>query len=185
VTEPALRFPVKTIRRAIRELLEGSIGGFRTIPQGTFKYGTFDGQALAAEQATSLQHDLGYHWFNVRIGRVRRNASTPVSSMGNYRHANVDIAIEVTTHAPSTVEEDARDDVLADVVVTMEQAVAALSYPGNLDADSTDAVTGIVSGCLLGPGEGELEYDSQPNWDQQLVRSNIAALAIVQIAQEV
>lgn len=185
MTDPALRFPVRTIRRAIKELLQGEIGAFRTIAQGTFKYGTFDGQPLPAEQAQSLEGDVGRHWFNVRVGRVRRNASTPVSSMGNYRHANVDLLIEVTTHAGSTVDEDARDQLLGDVVCDLEQAVAALSYPGNLDADSTAGATNIISGCLLGPGEGELEYESVPRWDQQLVRSTIAALAIVQIAQEV
>lgn len=185
MTTPALRFPVATIRAAIRELLEGQIGVYRVPAQGLFKYGTFDGQPLPAEQAHALQADVGRHWFNVRAGRIGSNRSTPIATNANYRHANVFLTIELSTHLASTVEEDERDEVLGMVGSDMEAARAALSYPGNLDADSQGDSTLIVGGMLLGPDEGELDYESVPDWGAQLIRSRINALAIVQIAQEV
>ena len=186
MTEPALRFPVGTIRRAIKELMQGELGSLRSIPQGTFKYGRFDGQPLAAEQATSLDTGYGRNYFDVQAARVTRNRSTQFSAFGSYRVANLPITITITTALSTTVEETDRDDVLEAVIVDLEQAAAALGYPGNLATDVEGADTAIIGECLVGPDEvPDVEYEAVPRWDDGLVRSRITGLAIVQIAQEV
>lgn len=187
MTDPALRFPVGTIRKAIRELLEGSLGqtSERNIEPGVFKYGTFDGQPQTAEQAHALQTDYGRNWFNVALGRVTRNASTPATALGSYRLADMEVTIEVTTKAPTTVEQDERDEALAAVGVDLEQACAALGYPGNLETDASGDETQIVGGALVGPLGSDVDYRATPDWNAGLIRSRIAAIATVQIAQEV
>lgn len=170
------------IRRAITELLQGEIGEIRKPLQGVFKYGTFSGQPLPAEQAHALQDHFGTHWFGMRFGRHRPSPASPSSAMGSHRHVEVPITVDVTTHLASTVEEDERDSVADAVQGDLELAGQALGMPGNLLADSESNATGIVDGCALRePEVSEPQFD----WEQQLARTRIEATFLVTIGQEV
>lgn len=172
------------MRRAIIDLLEGSIDSVRRLEIGKFRYGAFTGQTDTAIQARIVQ---GGHWFDVRFLSVRSHPATSVSATGNRRIAVAEIAIPLWTNASTTIQEEDRSAVLSDIMSDLEDACQALHFPNNLSADKDGNTNEIVDGLLQGPNNtSDPEFRIvREDWDAQLIQSEITASAILAIAQAV
>ncbi len=165
---------VRAIRKAIAGVLEGRQGS-RGVTAGVFTSGVFDGQPTGAQQALSLS---GPHRFDVRIGNRRSNGATFVSSIGSHSLVDYDVTIEVTTRTATTAELCKRDDVLHAIESDCDDAIQALTFPGNLFFDEDGNATGIASGLLQSPtkfGAPAHRITSQ-DWEAQLIKSEIVGL---------
>lgn len=180
-------FNPAAIRTAIREVIEGNkVLPVRSVPTGVFGWGSFSGQPLEAQQALACETRLFRNRFDVRLDSGRDHPSTAFSMTGNTRRETIAISIETITHLESTVQEDERDDILAQAVADLGYIYEAVTLPGALNTTADSTQTGIVSGCLVGQnGSGRPERSWSSDWNQQLFRGRVAAAAIVQITQEV
>lgn len=168
------------IRTAITELLRGSIGTTRIVPQGMFEPGVHAGQKPSAQQAKAI--DRRYeHRFDVVVSRQAKNAATPLSVTASYRIAQHSVVINIATKLKSVVRDDAREEQRAQIEGDCDVAIQALNYPNNLLATLGAQLTGIVSGMLQGPdGLATPTWELvEENWEQHLLRSRIIAEAIV------
>ncbi len=180
-----MSYPSAAVRTVVAELLEGTIGSGRTVPAGTFARGVFDGQAVQAQRAKSLQTSTARHWFDVECGALRNHPSTPISNLGSLRICTLDIVIRVTSKASTQAQGDQRATDLALIMSDCEQAAMALATPNNLLATAAAVDTGIISGFLRGPdglGIPTVEKSAQV-WDRNAntVTTLITAQAILQL----
>lgn len=178
-------FRPSAIRNAIRDVLEGTdTRGFRKMVPDVFKYGAFDGNNDRSNHALTL--DIRYqHRFDVVLGPLRQNGSSPMSNKGPARHSTIDITVEIWTRLGSTVNVEERDLQRERVEQNAELAIQALAYPGNLTTSLDGLPTGIVSGLLSGR-----DNNATPTWEvvtedwtKQIHRSRISAAAIVVVGQ--
>lgn len=175
------------IRVAIEELLHGSSGIVRKVPAGLFERGVLDGQPLTAQQART--YDQRYvHRFDVRVGPWRNHEATPLSTKASVRISRVGVVINVSTRLPATPLDNKRHEQRAQIEGDFDTAVQALNYPGNLTVTVDDEETGIVSGLLQGPDEGQPTPTWEvvdENWSEHILRSRISGSATVRIAQAI
>lgn len=170
-------------RQAIIDLLQGDMGTTAKLTAGLFKYGVFKGQPEQAQQANALQTSTGRHWFDVQIGALTTNESSPMSGQSNRRVCNVPIRIDITTHVATTAQGNQRKADLAAIEQDCGRAIRALHFPGNLTTDDNGGATGIVSGLLLGAGGCPVWEKGEEDWPKSLVHSRIEANAIVEVIQ--
>lgn len=175
------------IRVAIEELLHGSSGGVRKVPAGLFERGVLDGQPLSAQQARTYDQRC-VHRFDVKVGPWRNHGATPLSTKASVRISRVGVVINVSTRLPATALDTRRHEQRAQIEGDFDAAVQALNYPGNLEATTDDEPTGIVSGLLQGPDEGQPTPTWEvvdENWAEHILRSRISGSATVAIVQAI
>lgn len=168
---------------AITEALTGVLVSTRNMDPSVLAPGVFEGQPKQAQQARALTDAT--HRFDVRLLGQQRHPSTPVSIKSSHRNVLVPIDVTITTRLQSTVQDTERDAVRASLASDVDDAVQALTYPGNLTDDSLGTVTGIVSGMLFGPdGSGTPQWSvTSEDWSTHLLKSVIRASAIVVVTQ--
>lgn len=169
------------IRQAITELLRGSSGTTRIVPQGLFEPGVFAGQKPAAQQSKAIDHRY-VHRFDISISRQAPNAATPMGASNSpHRISDFTITINITTRLKAVTRDDAREEQRSQIEGDCDLAVQALNRTNNLDSTLDAHVTGIVSGLLRGPGGLSTPVWElvEENWEQHLLRSRIVAEAIV------
>ncbi len=179
-----MTYPAAAIRTAVAELLEGTIGSVRTVPAGTFLRGVFPGQPMQSQRAKAIQTSTARHYFDVRLGPLRNNPSTPVGRIGTYELNDLDITITVTSKIAPVNMLTQRDTDLALIASDCKLAVKTLSYPHNLTATDAGVATSIVGGCLLGP-EGStsptIAAGDERTSPEQLVVTVIQCRAILRV----
>lgn len=179
-----MTFYAANVRTAISELLEGTIGNVRTVTAATFKRGVFSGQPDQTAKSLTLQTSTSRHWFDVQFGALRNHASTPVASMGPRRIGELEITIRVTSNMATANQRTQRETDLGTVLQDCETAAWALAYPNNLLLTNAGASTGLIGGCLLGPGTTsvpEVVVISE-DWNRQVVITEIRGRAFVQLS---
>ena len=173
------------IRLAIREVLQGDTGSIRTMTPGVLAPGVWEGQTDQQQKATILDTAGGLYHFDVRLGPLGHHPATPLSIKGNTRISQLGITIDFWGPLATEAEADQRQTDLAVFENALDDAVQALTYPGNLTQTSSAAATGIVSGCLVGfDGSSIPEIDqADEDWGRKIVHSQLRATAILTISQ--
>ncbi len=181
-----MTYPAAAIRTAVAELLEGTIGSIRTCPPGTFLRGVFPGQPAQTQRAKAIQTSTARHYFDVKLGQLRNNPSTPIGRLGDYELNDLDITVTVTSKIATVAQADQRDTDLALIASDCKLAAKALAFPHNLDETSAAVATDIVGGCLLGPdATSPIIEATDENWGEQLARTVIRCRAILRIDQDI
>lgn len=167
-------YSAEPIRAAIREVMEAAL-------TATFKYGTFAGQPIEAQQAMARQTAIGTHRFDVELATEEAHASSPVSARDPRRVLQVDVTIPLITHVATTAQETERALILNAIASDADDASQALSGPGALEQTEAAVATQIVSGMMFGPGRTGTPVwrVTREDWEQQLVRSEITGSLVV------
>ena len=169
------------VRTAIAECCEGAIGSFRPVTAAKFLRGTFAGQTPEASRALELQTSTARHRFDVQIGALEDNASTPISSIGSRRIAQCAITIRVTSKLTTQNQADQRATDIEAILDDCEMAARALARPGNLYQTAAAESTGIIGGCLRG-GTGKAWPRVVPvsqDWHAQTAITHIEGEAVI------
>ncbi len=163
------------IRTVVIEVLED------VLPD-TFAYGAFAGQPIEAQQAMAMQTAVNAHVFDVELVNEQVHASSPLSAKHSRRVMQLDVAIQLISHVPTTAQETERALILNAIASDCDDAAQLLAEPGTLEATDAAAVTGIVSGMMFGPGRAGVPTWQLVNadWEQQLVRSVINGSIVVE-----
>jgi hypothetical protein len=174
----------EAIFNAITEALNGTLTSTRGVDKNAMGSGVFDGQPVQAQQARARNTGKA-HWFDVRMLGQLRHGSTPASINGSYRNVLVPVEVTITTTLKTTAQDSDRMAQRAAAASVADDAVQALTYPGNLTTDAAGTATGIVSGMLFGPdGTGLPQWSvTAEDWDLQLHRSVIRGGAVVVVTQ--
>jgi hypothetical protein len=175
------------IVNAIVEALDGTMNSTRDVDAAALGGGVFEGQPVQAQQSRAIQTADKRHRFDVRLMGQQRHASSPASIKASHRTALVPVQIDITTTLKTTAQESERFAQRASVASDADDAIQALTYPGNLTTDDADTATGIVSGMLFGPdGSGQPQWSVvSEDWSRHLLKSVIRGSAIVVVAQAV
>ncbi len=184
-----MSYPAAAIRTAIAELLTGTIGSVRTVAALKMAAGVFDGQPMQTQRALGIQTTVARHRFDVQVGQLRNNPSTPLSNRSSFRISDLDITILVTSAVSPVSMRTQRETDLALIATDMETACQALAKPGNLTQTNAAVATNLLGGCLYGPGALSTPTVERAieRWDnnEQLVRTVITARGTLQITQAV
>lgn len=193
-----MALPAAAIRAVISDALKGFVGENRRMPPHVFVRARFSTRTLEQKQliANSLASPTR-HAFDIVLTPVVDNAATSISSSSSSRIANIAVQIFILTPTPKGACEcevgfgkpqdngitEAQDAAIDSEISDLDDAVQALSYPGNLTVTEAGRVTHIVSGMLLGPnGTGVPEYRiTNQDWESMFIESRILARAIVTV----
>ena len=174
-----------TIRRAVRDLLEGKTGVVRRVPVDAFGYASFDGQSETTQEARIVIEGKR-SVFDVQIKGYKNHAATPITIKASHRTVVADIQIPTWTLLRKYDQAFIRDQQRAEIEHDCDTAIQALCYPGNLTT-SCDESTNIVSGMLHGPdGYGAPTWSViEEDWPTHRLRGVIEALAIIEVPQPI
>ena len=148
----------------VREVVDDAAGLLRTISATRFAevfYPEMSGEEQARRVVTAPA-------FDVRLGKVSRNPSTPPVS-GSLVIYDFELTVHVSRflNVEHALTDSTRDAVLAAAIVDGDMLMQALSYPGNLTTTLLGTATGILSGCLIpddsSVDELSLSPDGQPS----------------------
>lgn len=180
-----MAYPAKAIREVIANVLEGTVGTTRTVEEGKFLRGVFDGQNVRAQKALASQKQDADHRFDVSVSPLRSHSASAVSAISSRRIDTLAVVVTVTTSTKTRVEAEARDDVLANIASDCDDAIQALSYPGNLASTLGGVATNVVSGLMLGEnGTGHPSWQLvNVDWTRNQARSQIVGSVVVRIDQ--
>jgi len=159
------------IRKALSELLEGTIGTVR-------KLGTTDIDAYTEDLSGNLEINTRY---GIEFPHSEKHDGSPVSAIGPHRVESLDVQINLYHRLMSNIQESERNSVLEAVVLLGDKVRQALGYPGNLDTTASATATGIISGMLI-----DLSHDQEsPDWESDPPRivSAIRGKALVHVTQ--
>jgi len=179
-----MAFESETIRTAIEELIEGTIGTTRTVNANVFKSGAMAGKSDGANQA--LAADIAYEYrFDVETFGLSAHPATPLSNKGSRRIALLPVSILIKRRLPDRAQDAQRKSIRGDMESALEDVIQALALPHNLDENNAGTNTDIIGGCLHGPGgEGWPQYEPiEEDWEQHLATATIEASAIVYVNQ--
>lgn len=173
------------IASAVEDLLEGTLGTTRTVGTTVFGFGTFEGLAMSAQQARTIQTATRRHRFDVRVLDIVPHKSTPISIKSSHRNVRVSIWIDIATTLKSVAQESDRKSQRAAIANDADTALQALTYPGNLTLDGSGNATNIISGMLMGPDGAGLPTWSviSEDWKTHMLKSSIKASAVVVVTQ--
>lgn len=159
-----------TIRDSIILLMEFGM------PQvDVFKFGVFDGQPVAAQQAMAMEQPY-QHRFDVQVSSAKPHRATPISTKASYRVESRSVTIRIYTHLNASSDQAARIAARARVEENCDIAISRLCYPGLLYAP--EIVSGMMCGAEDGSGFPRWEEVSE-DWKRQLHLSRILGTIIV------
>lgn len=157
---PAGTFHGVAILTALRESLTEALTGTRTIEQGTYLSGILD----ADQGEGDAQRAIGAPRVEASIVDVKPNPASPLEPCS---HAFHDLTIEVrivrTVTRDHALDPTTRDWLRGQTANDAAAIRSAFGYPDNLDATSSGAPTGIISGrCRYVRGQpGRIELDAE------------------------
>ena len=180
---------LQAINDAIVEVIEGTIGKVRRVPQGKFKWAELIDHPLEKQQAEARDTSWGANRFDLEVIRIADNGSTPESALSDMRIADVAFRIEFiryVLHRRTIVKGVSRDEKLT-MQSELDAVVQALGDPhagGSLEFTSDARDPGIVGGCVSAfefPQQQRVGHDVA----NHLMRSEMTITAIVQVAQRI
>jgi hypothetical protein len=183
----------ESIERGIVAIMDGShvqaaATDIRRVSAGTFTFGAFDGQSPGGTKARTVDEATSVYRFDLILGEIETHESSPVSRKANHKIVRLGISIKVWQHLRTEIQEARRRQNRYDMATSMDLAIQALAYPGNLetDGDAFPSFTGIISGCLVGPGgQGDpIKTDPTEDWDERHLTAQIEASALIKVTQE-
>lgn len=152
------------IRKAISELLEGTIDTVRDMTAVTVKPFT---ESLSGKLLVGTR-------YNIDIKRGEQHQDSPVSAIGSHRIDAHEIVVTFYHDLASNIQESSRNTVRDNVVEIGDIARQALGYPNNLTTTASATATGIISGMLTSLSheiEGEY-WDEKPPRIISAIRGN-------------
>lgn len=177
-----------SIRIAITELLEGTIGTTRTVTSGVFTSGVHRTQPTLAQQSKALI--AAQQVFDVELGPQLVHEASPMQMAGDRIEA-LEVLINVWRHLPEDIESDPGGAYTESYRLTAKSAMAAaldtaclaLSWPGNLAQTAAAASTGIVSGRMEGLSSSRPERSAvRENRDTKLFEAEITGQVLLHLS---
>jgi hypothetical protein len=162
------------IRKAIAELLEGTIGTTRDMATA----GNYSVMSVVQEMDGLLQINTRYQ---VEMPHSEQHSASPVSAIGSHKIDSQEIVVHLYHVLQSNIQKDERNSVRDNVIYVGDRARQALGYPNNLTTTASATATGIISGMLT-----ELSHDIiEEQWDENppRIESQIRGVALLHITQ--
>lgn len=180
---------LQAISDAIVEVIEGTIGKVRKVPQGTFKLGEIIDYPLEHQQAVARDTAWAPNRFDLECIRIADNRDTPESALSDMRIADVTFRIEFIRYVlhRRTIENGVSRDNKLTMQAEIDAVVQALGDPhagGSLETTSDARETDVVGGCVSAfefPQQQRIAHDLATH----LMRTEMTITAIVQVAQEI
>lgn len=182
----------EAIERGIVAIMDGThvqalAADIRFVEPGIFLFGAFDGQAPGGTKARTVDEATANYRFDLILGEIETHESSPVSRKANHKIVRLGLTVKVWRHLRTEIQESRRRQDRYDMAREMDIAIQALAYPGNLaeDGQASPSPTGIISGCLLGPGgQGDpIKTDPAEDWDERHLTAQIEASALIKVTQ--
>lgn len=158
------------IINACRKVIEGTLGTTRVVATG---------QVLDQAQAGLTDEALGFRVrvkarYDIEVTSWRRTGAI-ASEMYNSSVSELGLNLKMWFTTEDELIESSKRATRASALELIEEARAALCFPGNLTTDGTTA-TGIISGCLMQSSEAKI---TREDWEQRIFAVEVPMRALV------